>query len=279
MTFAADYLGQLERIAAIAAPPRLRALHLPPAAPAREGDNLGEFCAIELADGTLGLSYVLLDDMLARLRADPAGPLAEGEDALALARRYARGQGVERTLGFAAANAITRWFFDRAGFAPPDSGDSIGALDPRPGEAIGMIGWFSTLTERIVTAGACLTVVELNPAFAGERDGYRITLDPEALRPCEKVLSTSVLLLNDTLDRMLACCANARQVALIGPSAGCLPDALFARGVTSVGGSWVIDSSAFVDALRAGRKRGAAARKFALARQDYPGWRALAERL
>ena len=84
---------------------------------------------------------------------------------------------------------------------------------------------------------------------------------------------------NDTLDRMLSHCRKARQFVMIGPTAGCLPDALFDRGVTALGGSWVVDGRQFVDALRAGESRGAAARKFALTPAGYPGFTGLMQRL
>jgi uncharacterized protein (DUF4213/DUF364 family) len=77
---------------------------------------------------------------------------------------------------------------------------------------------------------------------------------------------------------MLGHCRNARWFAMVGPSAGCLPDALFARGVTLLGGSWVIDRSGFVDALKRGEKHGAFAAKFALTADNYPGFEALLER-
>ena len=104
-----------------------------------------------------------------------------------------------------------------------------------------MIGKFTPLLGRIIDNGARLTIVELKPELAGEHGGYRVTLDPEELSDCSKVVSTSTLLLNDTLDRMIACCRSARWFAMVGPSAGCLPDALFARGVTLVGGTWMND--------------------------------------
>ena len=40
------------------------------------------------------------------------------------------------TLGFAAVNALTRELFDRARFVPPTATDSIGGIDPQPGEQI-----------------------------------------------------------------------------------------------------------------------------------------------
>jgi len=45
---------------------------------------------------------------------------------VAVARRYASDGGLWKTIGFAAANALTRCLFDRAGFRPDDSTDSIG---------------------------------------------------------------------------------------------------------------------------------------------------------
>lgn len=276
MSFSTDYLAQLERFAARGPLPRIRALHLPPAQP--NADNRGEFCAVELDDGALGLSYVLLDDTLARLH-DTAHPAAlAGADALEVARRYAGGTGIDKTIGFAAANALTRCLYDRAGFRPDNSADSIGQLQPQAGESIGMIGLFMPLLGRILDSGAKLTVVELKAELAGEHAGYRVTTDAAELAGCTKVISTSTLLLNDTLDRMLACCRDARWIAMIGPSAGCLPDALFARGVTFVGGSWVTDRAAFIDALESGASRTASAEKYALTRANYPGFDALLAR-
>lgn len=280
MNFAQTYLAQLERFAARAPLPRVRALHLPPASVDPLPGDRGEFCALELDDGSLGLSYVLLDDTLARMRQASDGFFGlAGADPLELARAYADGDGIARTLGFAAANALTRCFFDRTGYRPDTSTDSIGQLDPQPGERIGMIGLFTPLLDRILRSGATLTVVELKPELAGEREGYRVTLDPAELAGCSKVLSTSTLLLNDTLDHMLGFCRDAHWFAMIGPSAGCLPDALFARGVTLVGGTWVHDRAGFVDALCRGEPRGDFARKCAIIKNAYPGFEALLERV
>jgi len=276
MTFAAEYLAQLEAFASHGPLPRVRALHLPPAQAA--DDTKGEFCALELEDGSLGLSYVLFDDTLARLHHGADGLGLAGADALAVARRYADADSFGKTIGFAAANALTRCLFDRAGFRPEDSPDSIGRMNPQPGEQIGMIGLFRPLLKRILESGAQLTVVELKAELAGDAGGYRVTLDADELAACSKVVSTSTLLLNDTLDRMLDCCRNATWFAMVGPSAGCLPDALFARGVTLLGGSWIGDRQGFIAALKSGESRSEFAGKFVLTAQSYPGFDALLAR-
>jgi len=276
MSFATDYLKQLEAFAARGPLPRIKALHLPPAGGGADGK--GEFCAVELDDGSLGLSYVLFGNTLDRLRGGGEGQGLTGADPLAVARRYANADFYEKTLGFAAANALTRCLFDRAGFQPDASGDSIGRIAPQPGEQIGMIGLFRPLLGRILQSGARLTVVELKPELAGEADGYRVTLDAEELAACGKVVSTSTLLLNDTLDRMLGCCRNARWFAMVGPGAGCLPDALFSRGVTLLGGSWIRDGAGFIDALQRGETTSAFSAKSALTAERYPGFAALLDR-
>jgi hypothetical protein len=276
MDIADEMLQTLRRAFADTAVPRVRALHLPPAQ--WDGSRDGEFGALELDDGSLGLSYVLLDGTLAALASGAQGAGLVGADALDVAGLWAQGRGAERTLGFAAVNALTRHLFDRAGFVPPDATDSIGGLAPQPGEHIGMVGYFPPLVKQVTACGARLTVLELKAELAGHSDGFRVTLDPRELESCDKLLSTSTVLLNDTLDEVLRHCAAARAFAMIGPGASCLPDPLFRRGVTLLGGVWVEQAEAFKQALAAGQPWGRHARKFALARDGYPGIEALLAR-
>jgi uncharacterized protein len=274
-----DLVGLLARLAARVPLPKVRALLLP--RPALQPSLAGEFCAIELDDGSLGLSYVLLDESSRRLVAQGADPGLglPGADALSVARWFASETGARRALGFAAVNALTRCLFERAGFEPPASPDSIGMVAPQRTDRIGMIGLFPPLVKHIVQSGATLTVVELRSDLAGEREGYRVTTDRGELAGCNKVIATSTMLLNDTLDAMLAACPRASTFALLGPGAGCLPDPLFARGVTLVGGTWITDGEAFRAALASGSPWTAAARKTAIRREDYPGFDALLTRL
>ncbi len=270
---AGQILALLERLDAEAGPlPRVASLLLPP--PEADGTHQGEFCAVELEDGSLGLSFVLLGDTLSGLRA-PADQGLAGLPALELARGYATQHGAARALGFAAVNALTRHLYDRAGYVPASAGGSIGELDLQPGDHVGMVGLFPPLVPQVLARGARLTVVELRAELAGPRDGWRVTLDAGELAHCDKILSTSTVLLNDTLDAVLTHCRHARRVALVGPGAGCLPDPLFARGVTQFGGTWIVDAAAFKAALAAGAPWGASARKCVVTPAAYPGFDAL----
>ena len=277
MSLAQDLLRQLESLTRYGRVPAVHALHLPPPPP--PDGSRGEFCAVELEGGCVGLSYVLLDNTWAELAASNLCTTLPGQDGLAVAQGFACADALQRTVGFAAVNALTRWLFDRSGFEPPASADSLGHLDPQPGETVGMIGHFTPLIPRITERGARLLVAELREDLVGERDGVRVTLDARELAPCRKLLATGTLLLNGSLDAMLAHAPAARQIALIGPSVGCPPDTLFDHGITFLGGSWITDTPAYLAALREGRSTGAAARKSGLTAAQYPGWEALLARL
>jgi hypothetical protein len=266
VSVAADLLASVERACAGRTVPRVRTLHLPP--PSAQASKDGEFCALELDGGAIGLSYVLLDDTLDALR---NGPSLCGADALEVARWVADGRGSRRTIGFAALNALSRHVFDAIGFMPPDAPDSIGGIDPHRGERIGMVGLFPPLIKAIVARGADLTVLELRADLAGDHVGWHVTLDPSGLAGCRQVLCTSTVLLNETLDGVLAACRDAQRVVLVGPGAGCLPDVLFARGVTALAGAWIDDGPALCDALRRGQPWGRHTRKFLLERSDWTG--------
>jgi uncharacterized protein (DUF4213/DUF364 family) len=275
-TVAARYVELAERIATRLRSPRIRALHLPPAHAATGQD--AEFCAVELTDGSFGFSYALLDAAEPQLRAYPDAAAFVGMAAVELARGYAGKDPAAKALGFAAVNALSQHLFARANWLPPDAGDSLGEIEPQRGEHIGMIGLFRPLVARVGAAGARLTVLELKPELAGEHDGFRVTLDPADLGSCDKVVSTCSVMLNDTLDDVLAACRHARWFALIGPTAGCLPDPLFARGVDAIGGRRVFDPTGFREAFRTGGKWGSFATKYVIARRDYPGVDWLLER-
>jgi uncharacterized protein len=271
---------QLQAIEARWPTPRVRRLHLPRRAEA-PGEHDAEFCAIELDDGAFGLSYVLLGHTLdALLAADGRGalPLA-GTDPMAWARQLGTGDGVTRALALAAINAMTDSVWRRIGYEPPSAANSLGDIELTARDHLGMIGFFPPLVRRVAEAGGRLSVVELDERMVlRQRErfpGVTIGLDPALLSSCNRVVGTSTMLLNDTLDAMLAAAPQATRFAVIGPSAGLWPDALFERGVTLLGGTRVTDGPAFAQAMADGASWSSATRKFAIARDSWPGWRAL----
>ena len=261
-----------QRIDAALGPACIRRIVLPPLAdrPGKEG----EFCAVQLDDGSVGLAFTLLDGTLAALHARGAGTL-EGHAALALVRGYAEGDAAARTLGLATINALTRRLYDRAGFVADDAIDSFGSLALKPGDRLGMVGHFTPLIAQARELGIPVTVLELKAELVREEPELVVTLDAKRLAGCNKIVSTSTLLLNDTFEAVAGCWRGAEAVAIVGPSAGCPPDPLFAAGVSAVGTAWVADAEAFLARCAAGEKWGETSRKVTLTPQCYPGLDAL----
>jgi uncharacterized protein (DUF4213/DUF364 family) len=262
-----------QRIDAALGPARVRCIALPPLmdSPGKEG----EFCAVQLDDGSVGLAFALLDGTLAALHASRKQGAGSAMD---LVVGYAAGGAAERALGLAAINALARRLYQRAGFVPDDSTDSFGSLGLRAGDRLGMVGHFSSLIEQARGLGIPVTVLELNAKLVREEPGLVVTLDPRRLAGCNKIVSTSTLLLNDTFEQVSALWRGAEAVSIVGPSAGCPPDPLFAAGASSVGTAWVADAQAFLAHVAAGEKWGASARKVTLAARSYPGLEALLRR-
>lgn len=258
------------RIDARLGPARVERLVLPPLmeAPSKEG----EFCAVQLDDGAVGLAFTLLEGTLAALHR--RNLRVAGAPAMALVEGYRTGDAPARTVGLATINALTRRLYERAGFVPDESSDSF-SLALAPGDRLGMVGHFGSLIREARSLGVPVTVLELRRELVREEPGLVVTLDPERLAGCNKIVSTSTLLLNDTFEQVSALWRGAEAVAIVGPSAGCPPDPLFAAGVSAVGTAWVSDPAAFLAHVAAGEKWGASSRKVTLTPERYPGLEAM----
>jgi len=248
--------------------------------PAADPDQAhrGSFCAVQLEDGSVGVAYVLLGDARSLLLAGEPGWMA-GLDAMTLAEGLEGGDPGARSLALAALNALTRHLFDRAGFVPDLATNSMGSLELEGDDRLGMVGFFPPLVRRAREQGIPLLVLELKSELAQDAPGLTVTLDPARLAECTKVVCTSTTLLNDSLESLLAHAGRCRQFVVVGPSGGGVPDPLFDRGVTAVGGTWVVDASLLLGRMERGERWGDAASKSSLRRgASWPGFEELLRR-
>lgn len=74
----------------------------------------------------------------------------------------------------------------------------------------------------------------------------------ETIAAADVLIITGVTLVNRTLQPILAAARPDAEIAVIGPTASLLPDALFARGVRVVGGVRVKKPDELLDVLAAG---------------------------
>jgi len=145
---------------------------------------------------------------------------------------------------------------------------------------MGMVGYFPPLVEQARANGTRLTVLELDDRWLQEADEegdeFVVTLNPEDLRQCRSVVCTGTTLINQSIDSVLKHCRGAEQIMMVGPTVGCLPDPLFDRGVTTLGGSRVVDLEMFLKLWAGQQKWRGATKRYALSSgTTYPGFEAL----
>lgn len=274
MGVANDYLEMMEAIAEELPLPPVKAIHIAPYSPSVEKSN--KFGAMVLADGTVGLSYTALDDVGTTLQAPARTETLIGVTPLKTARLYSRDSLWERCLGMAAVNAISQFVLEKSGHTLAAMGKTVDQLALATGDHVGMVGFFPPLVEQIRSLGLSLTVVELDRQWLQSADNFEVTLDPRRLQGCNKIICTGTALINQSIDAVLGHCTDAQQVVVVGPTCGCLPDPLFARGVSAVGGSAVPNADAFLARWDAREHWRDTTRRYVLRNErQYPGYRAL----
>ncbi len=270
MGIADDYLALMQTVGERIALPAVARVHI-----ARPGGDPGKSCkfgALVLADEAVGLTYTNLDDSTTVLQDRELSEALIGGSPLEAARLYAGAEAWQRVLGLAAINAISQHLFRISGFTPPAGGRTLQHLALRAGDHVGMVGYFPPLVAQVRQRGLALTVVELDEQWlASAVPGVEVTLDPARLGQCNKVVCTGTVLVNQTLDELLGHCRQAEQLSIVGPTLGCLPDPLFARGVTHAGGTGVVDYPGFIERWSAERPWRDTTRRYLLTPASYPG--------
>lgn len=228
-----------------------------------------QFMAIRLEGGATGISYVLLpDDRESEYSALRREDLT-GQNPGGFALKFGSDNPVHQMLAMAATNAICQHVMKVTGFPVDSATDSLELLSISPGDRIGMVGLFSGLIKTIGEAGADMVVIEKNKRLIRQFPDLHITPDPAALETCNKILSTSTVVLNGSLDGILSHKSPGAFVAVVGPTAGYFPDPLFARGVDVVGGRIVNDGELFFRLLAEKRRWRDTTRRTCFRKETY----------
>lgn len=275
MSINEDYLRLTDILAAALPPIQVSAVYLPELID--DGVYRDEFGFVVLEDGSIGPFYVSLEPILRTLWGRYPRPGDGRGDPVELARGLNRGDLTARALAMGAFNALSRRLMRCAGFEPPDRGVGKEVKGTDSQVLVGVVGYFRPVVDRLVEAGREVLVLERQPERVPERPHLRLTTRPADLAECGLVLCTASVLINDTLDEILGACVGS-AVELIGPTGSGLPDALFARGVSGVGGIAFDDPDRLREVLARGEPWGMAGRKYQIRAEDYPGVNVLTSR-
>lgn len=211
------------------------------------------YTGIKLNSGHAGLSYTLSHEMSPYCCqvSDRAGKIA-GSPALEIASMAKSWEISESVVGFATLNALSQVFFDSASTSYDiRQSNLIDELHVRPSDIVVMIGSLHPFINPLREKAQKLFVIERSSAL---REEWMLpdTAAEDLLPKADVIIATGATLANGTIDRITELAKKAREFGLVGPSTNVIPDPLFDRGVTVIGGVKVLDPDRMIQIIAEG---------------------------
>ena len=249
--------------------PCIKTIHIPKNKTSAKLADKSKFGAIFLEDGTVGIVFLrLIDNFPEDLRRMIIKQYINSNPHEILLKIDPKDE-ILKTIGFGIINAISQYYFKKVKFKFDFSSDGIEELKLNPGDHVGMIGFFPPLVKKIEELKIPLTIIEKKKQMIKKTSNWEVSLNPSKLKSCNKILCTSTTVLNDTIDEILIHTNNAEKFAMIGPTAGFIPDPLFNRKIDLIGGTHVKNSNLFLELLNQNERWSHAIQKYCIYKENY----------
>jgi uncharacterized protein (DUF4213/DUF364 family) len=200
------------------------------------------YTGVSLPSGQVGLAYSLLSEYVPICceLIKRAGYLS-GSSALELARLALSWDIRSRVVGVATLNALSQLSLSNyANRILTSKGDIADHLTVK-GDVVAVVGNIAPTVRKLRAKAKRVYVLERNLDL---RDDETLpdTAAEEVIPESDIVLITGTSIVNGTVDRLLELSRNAREVALVGATAGIPPTVLFKHGATAVATVKVTDA-------------------------------------
>lgn len=203
------------------------------------------YTAVQLEDGACGVAFTFRNELGKCCGAfNGAGRMIGlGSDELV---EWAREPHLLKSaVGLATINAVLR-----DALSESTDGNVVEALELTSTDTFGMVGDFAPILAEVRRQTDKIYVFEKKHQPG---DGtYPSEAIPEYLPTCNVVVVTATSIINHTIDGILDCCNNARQVAIVGPSTPMCPEAFADKNVTVLAGSVVTDAEKLLQIVSQG---------------------------
>ena len=229
-----------------------------------EDVRLGVFyTGVKLSSGHAGLAYTPIHELpeaiccpKAHARMPQAGELLK-LDIKTLMDYALEENPLRAAIGVATLNALSAILLEEKDcpYKLAGTGDVLDLVEIREEDTVGMIGAFPPFIKRLKGTCKNLHVFEKNPQLA--REVGMEELQPESLARdilpnCDVLIITGVTLVNHTLEPILKWSKKAREIVLVGPTASLYPEALFQKGITTIGGIRINDADRVMEIIGQG---------------------------
>ncbi|MEL7564252.1 MAG: DUF364 domain-containing protein [Dehalobacterium sp.] len=222
------------------------------------------FSGVKLSTGHGGLCFTPVKEMPEAVccpssaKAMPLSGKLKGRPAVEYMEDVYSGNPLKRTLGIAVINALSALCWEKE--KPSDyeiliGEDAFAQVDVSRFKKIVVIGALVPILKKIKKEGADYKVLEMDARTlkGDELVHYAPATDAPVYVPEADLLTiTGVTILNNTLPDLLKIAKKGAEIIVIGPTASMLPEAFFARGVTSLGGIIVTKADELLDIISEG---------------------------
>lgn len=148
----------------------------------------------------------------------------------------------QRVVGIATLNALSQLAIRTLGDdILREHGDVVGLTKLRKTDTVVMVGNMRPSVEKLRPLVKEVLVLERSIGLR-DRETFPDTAVEVVIPRGDVVFLTGATLCNGTTDRILELSQNAREVIMLGPSAGLFPPSLFHRGVTAVAPMEILDA-------------------------------------
>ena len=133
--------------------------------------------------------------------------------------------------------------------------DAQDAVRMPEGASVAVVGALVPTLRALKRRGGTWWVIEKDPKTLKEDEkAHYVSVEKsdEIIHRADTLIITGATLVTHTLEKILQSAAPEAEIAVMGPTAGFLPEPLFQRGVRVVGGVWVNKPDQLLDVLAAG---------------------------
>jgi len=222
------------------------------------------FSGAKLSNGAGGVSYTPVKDIpQAVCCPSSAGRIFDpvkinGMKAAAVLAALSSDEPIKAAIAIATLNALSAICWERGlndNYHIQMNTDAVDVVRMPAESSVAVIGAFVPILRKLKTRGGRWWVIEQDPqTLKSDEMDHFIPADrsDETIAAADVLIITGVTLVNHTLEPILKAARPDAEIAVVGPTASMLPDALFERGARVVGGVWVKKPDELLEVLAAG---------------------------